>query len=219
MLFPYAHARSDSTSVEINNYVAADTETKQQTRSDALNGERIIIDIVKKAQARGELDDSNRVRFGCGRRRCDDGDASLPRLCRNVRSSTRFPEQRQRNLAADPEREVDCRACIDAARRWTLTKARLSHERRAARGVLAVLRNESASGSLPFKWEHPITNTLYVRMFDPKDTPRIERSDIEHVSHLFQPAAHAVKGKIKWRYLSSEGFDALYRPTIRSCRN
>ena len=55
---------SGSTSVEINNYVAADTETKQQTRSDGPNGERIIIDIVKKAQARGELDDSNRVRFG-----------------------------------------------------------------------------------------------------------------------------------------------------------
>lgn len=50
------------TSVEINNYVAADTETKQTTQQGP-DGERIIIDIVKKAQARGELDNVNRSRF------------------------------------------------------------------------------------------------------------------------------------------------------------
>lgn len=51
------------TNVEINNYVAADTETKQ-SRQEGPSGERIIIDIVKKAQARGQLDDVNRGRFG-----------------------------------------------------------------------------------------------------------------------------------------------------------
>lgn len=51
------------TTVEVNNYVAADTDTKQNNQQGP-NGERIIIDIVKKAQARGELDDTNRGRFG-----------------------------------------------------------------------------------------------------------------------------------------------------------
>jgi hypothetical protein len=51
------------TSVEINNFVAADTETKQ-TQQQGPDGERIIIDIVRKAQARGDLDAGNRSRFG-----------------------------------------------------------------------------------------------------------------------------------------------------------
>jgi len=50
-------------SVEINNFVAADTDTKQQRQSGP-DGERLIIDIVKKAQASGQLDDVNRGRFG-----------------------------------------------------------------------------------------------------------------------------------------------------------
>lgn len=49
--------------VEINNYVAADTESRQTQQSDPGGGERIIIDIVKKAQARGAFDDSSRGRF------------------------------------------------------------------------------------------------------------------------------------------------------------
>lgn len=49
--------------VIINNYVAADTETRQ-TQQQGPDGERIIIDIVKKAQARGDLDAGNRSRFG-----------------------------------------------------------------------------------------------------------------------------------------------------------
>ena len=50
--------------IEINNFVAADTETKQRREGGGPNPERIVIDIVKKAQARGELDDVNRGRFG-----------------------------------------------------------------------------------------------------------------------------------------------------------
>lgn len=49
--------------IEINNYVAADTETKQSTQQGP-DGERIVIDIVRKAQARGEFDSVNRARFG-----------------------------------------------------------------------------------------------------------------------------------------------------------
>ncbi len=56
-------AGGSGTSVEINNFVAADTETKQ-TQQQGPDGERIIIDIVKKAQARGDLDAGNRSRFG-----------------------------------------------------------------------------------------------------------------------------------------------------------
>lgn len=51
------------TTVQVNNYVAADTETKQ-TNQQGPNGETIVIDIVKKAQARGEFDATNRGRFG-----------------------------------------------------------------------------------------------------------------------------------------------------------
>jgi hypothetical protein len=51
------------TAITINNYTARDTETRQSSQQGP-NGERIIIDIVKKAQARGELDDVNRGRFG-----------------------------------------------------------------------------------------------------------------------------------------------------------
>lgn len=49
--------------VEINNYVAADTETRQSTQGGP-DGERIVVDIVKKAQARGEFDPVQRGRFG-----------------------------------------------------------------------------------------------------------------------------------------------------------
>jgi hypothetical protein len=51
------------TAITINNYTARDTETRQSSQQGP-SGERIIIDIVKKAQARGELDDVNRGRFG-----------------------------------------------------------------------------------------------------------------------------------------------------------
>jgi Lambda phage tail tape-measure protein (Tape_meas_lam_C) len=51
------------TAITVNNYTARDTETRQSSQQGP-NGERIIIDIVKKAQARGELDDVNRGRFG-----------------------------------------------------------------------------------------------------------------------------------------------------------
>jgi Lambda phage tail tape-measure protein (Tape_meas_lam_C) len=51
-----------SSEVIINNYTAADTETKQ-TQQQGPNGERIVIDIVKKAQQRGEFDGVNRGRF------------------------------------------------------------------------------------------------------------------------------------------------------------
>ena len=50
--------------VEINNYVSAETETRQQKRNDPGGGERVVIDIIKKAQARGDFDDVNRGRFG-----------------------------------------------------------------------------------------------------------------------------------------------------------
>lgn len=50
--------------VEINNYVAADTETRQSTQQEGPSGERIVIDIVRKAQARGEFDPVSRARFG-----------------------------------------------------------------------------------------------------------------------------------------------------------
>ena len=54
---------TSGSTVEINNYVAADTETKQTTQ-EGPSGERIVIDIVRKAQARGEFDPVNRARFG-----------------------------------------------------------------------------------------------------------------------------------------------------------
>ena len=49
--------------VIINNYTAADSETKQ-SKSQGPNGEQIVIDIIKKAQGRGEFDSVNRGRFG-----------------------------------------------------------------------------------------------------------------------------------------------------------
>jgi hypothetical protein len=52
-----------ATTITINNYTARDTETRQSSQQGP-SGERIIIDIVKKAHARGELDDVNRGRFG-----------------------------------------------------------------------------------------------------------------------------------------------------------
>jgi hypothetical protein len=48
--------------VEINNFMAADSETRQ-SKQQGPDGERVVIDIIKKAQARGELDDVNRGRF------------------------------------------------------------------------------------------------------------------------------------------------------------
>lgn len=50
--------------VEINNYVAGETETQQRTLQEGPGNERIVIDIVKKAQARGEFDPVQRARFG-----------------------------------------------------------------------------------------------------------------------------------------------------------
>jgi hypothetical protein len=47
----------------INNFTAADSETKQ-SKTEGPNGERIVIDIIKKASARGEFDGVNRGRFG-----------------------------------------------------------------------------------------------------------------------------------------------------------
>jgi hypothetical protein len=50
--------------IVVNNYVAADTQVSQRNdNSGGVNGERLIIDIVKKAQARGDFDDSQRGRF------------------------------------------------------------------------------------------------------------------------------------------------------------
>jgi len=56
--------RGGGQTVEINNYVSADTETRTQRRQDPAGGERMIVDIVRKAQARGDFDDVNRGRFG-----------------------------------------------------------------------------------------------------------------------------------------------------------
>lgn len=50
------------TKIEINNYTSKDTETRQSAQQGP-GGERIVIDIVKKAQARGDFDDVNRGRF------------------------------------------------------------------------------------------------------------------------------------------------------------
>lgn len=54
---------ASGTTVEINNYTSGETETRQTTRQDGPGAERIVIDIVKKAQARGDFDDVNRGRF------------------------------------------------------------------------------------------------------------------------------------------------------------
>lgn len=65
-IIPHLEQKSSGgqTVVEVNNYVAADTETRQTSNQQGPDAERIVIDIVKKAQARGELDDTNRGRFG-----------------------------------------------------------------------------------------------------------------------------------------------------------
>lgn len=66
MIVPNLHEarQAGQTSVVINNFTAADSETRQSRQSDGPNAERIVIDIVKKAQARGDLDDASRGRFG-----------------------------------------------------------------------------------------------------------------------------------------------------------
>jgi hypothetical protein len=51
------------TAITVNNYTARDTETRQSSQQGP-GGERIVIDIVKKAMARNEFDDVNRGRFG-----------------------------------------------------------------------------------------------------------------------------------------------------------
>jgi Lambda phage tail tape-measure protein (Tape_meas_lam_C) len=50
------------TAITVNNYASKDTETRQSSQQGP-SGERIVIDIVKKAQARGDFDDVNRGRF------------------------------------------------------------------------------------------------------------------------------------------------------------
>jgi hypothetical protein len=86
-----------------------------------------------------------------------------------------FSEQRQRNLAAIQKEVGLPRMYRRSTAVATLTSAayRMNVAQLAAFSLF--YETNLASGSLPFKWEHPITNTLYVWMFDPKDTPRIER--------------------------------------------
>lgn len=52
------------TIVEINNYVSNETETKQRTQQEGPGMDRVVIDIVRKAQASGEFDSVQRGRFG-----------------------------------------------------------------------------------------------------------------------------------------------------------
>jgi hypothetical protein len=52
-----------TTTVEINNYMSTQADTQQRSQSGP-SGDRIIVDIVKKAQSRGDFDDVNRGRYG-----------------------------------------------------------------------------------------------------------------------------------------------------------
>jgi len=49
--------------IVVNNYTAADTETKQ-SRQQGPDGEQVVIDIVRKATVRGDFDSANRGRYG-----------------------------------------------------------------------------------------------------------------------------------------------------------
>ncbi|MFG1282287.1 phage tail tape measure protein [Xanthobacter autotrophicus] len=54
--------------VTVNNYAAADGY-EARTQSGGINGERLVVSIVRKATARGELDQAQRLRFGSGPRK------------------------------------------------------------------------------------------------------------------------------------------------------
>ncbi|HMF27650.1 MAG TPA: phage tail tape measure C-terminal domain-containing protein, partial [Candidatus Cybelea sp.] len=54
---------SGGASVVINNYMGADAQVSQRQGGSNIDGEQYIIDIVRKAQSRGDLDNSNRTRF------------------------------------------------------------------------------------------------------------------------------------------------------------
>ncbi|MFG1341888.1 tape measure protein [Xanthobacter autotrophicus] len=54
--------------VTVNNYAAGDGY-EARTQSGGIDGERLVVSIVRKATARGELDQAQRMRFGSGPRK------------------------------------------------------------------------------------------------------------------------------------------------------
>lgn len=54
--------------VTVNNYAAADGY-EARTQSGGINGERLVVSIVRKATARGDMDQAQRLRFGSNTRK------------------------------------------------------------------------------------------------------------------------------------------------------
>lgn len=54
--------------VTVNNYAAGDGY-EARTQSSGINGEQLIVSIVRKATARGDMDQAQRLRFGSGPRK------------------------------------------------------------------------------------------------------------------------------------------------------
>lgn len=87
-----------------------------------------------------------------------------------------FSEQRQRNLAAfAPDvgaPKITRRSTAVAILTSLVFRMTNSH----VSTFNTFFEDTLKDGSLPFDWEHPITNVTYTWMFDPKDAPRFDRT-------------------------------------------